>query len=347
MLDFLLLDGFDPAKGELALRVAITQGTNDDPRFLRLKLHLGTDEDPLQPLRRELTTHLRIPLPVLWERGLKLIIHAIEEDLSKPGGTEPNTHLWVQTQIMHPTDERRCTLNHTLETQARILFEWAQKLETNHELGRAAELYERVLMLSPGNVFAMRRLSTLLRELGLVEEYLVITEQWMRAEPDVLEATIRHAEALIYLERPKEALEICQDLLRSNPMHPMVHLGVAQAQSLLGYNPYPHLDAAMALDRGITLTVLKETFDYRSISHPVFEATYQMDMLTGLLNVTPAEIKTFVAKHHLPISPSPKGSGMIHESELSRWVGIQNRYSLLPYGLHWSAPTPHKLPEIP
>lgn len=343
MLDFLLMDGFDPDLGELALRVAIKQSSSDDPRFLRLKLRLGHNGDALQPIKRELSSHLRIPLPPLWERGIKLIIHAIEDDLARPDGRNPYVHTWVQTQILHPSDERRCTLNHSVEAQARIIFDWAQRLESNGEGGRAVELLERMLLLSPGNILALKRLAVLLRELGLIEEYLEITEQWARVEPDEPEAFIRYAEALIYLEKPKEALEVFQRLLGSNPMHPMAHLGAAQAKSLLGGNPYPHLDAAMELDRPIAVSVLKETFDYRSISYSTSEAAYTQDLLAGLLNVTPAEINTFVRKYHMPIA-SPNGS--IHESELSRWVGIQNRYNLLPYGLHWSAPTPHSLPEI-
>ena len=342
-LDFLLLDGFDPETGELALRVALTQNSPNDPRFLRLKLHLGRSGDPLQPLKRELSSHLRLPLPDLWERGMKLIIRAVEGDMSGPEGRNPAVHMWVQTQILHPTDERRSTLNHSIEDQAQILFDWAQRFEVNGEPARAAELLERVLLLSPGNVSALRRLSALLRELCLVEECLGITEQWLRLQPDEAEAIVRHAEALIYLERPGEALTVLQRLLQANPMHPMAHIGVAQAKSLLGGDPYAHLDAALELDRSVTISVLRETFDYRSLSHPVSETVYTSGELHGLLNITPAMLKTFVNKFNLPLDVS---KGSIHESELSRWVGIQNRYNLLPYGLHWSAPTPRKLPEI-
>jgi hypothetical protein len=342
-VDFLLMDGFDPSTGDLALRVGIKQSQDDGPRFLRLKLSLGHDKDPLIPLRRELSTHLRTQLPPLWEQGVKLIIHAIESDLAGPGGRDPATHMWVQTQIMHPSDERRCTLNHTIETQARVLYEWAEKMEYNKELGRAAELMERVLLLQPGNIYAVKRLSGLLRELGLIEECLELTEQWLRAEPEETEAIIRRAEALIYLGRLKEALAIFLKLSRSNPMHPMAHIGVAQAKSLLGGNPYSYLDAALALDRATTVAVLKETFDYRSVTHTDYDAVYSLEMLTGLLNVSHAEIKAFVNKYHMPLS-LPDWS--IHESELSRWVGIQNRYNLLPNVIHWSAPTPRRLPEI-
>jgi len=342
-LEFLLLDGFDPDTGEMALRVALTQDSPDDPRFLRLKLHLGRSNDPLQPLRRELNSHLRLPLPALWERGLKLIIHAVEEDMTRPNGRDPALHAWVQTQIMHPVDERRSTLNHSIEEQAQILFDWAQRLESNDEPARAAELLERALLLTPWNVSALRRLSVLLRELGLVEECVNITEQWVRFAPDEPEAFIRNGEALIYMEKPAEALKAFQSLLRSNPIHPMAHIGAAQAKGLLGGDPYPHLDAAIELDKTTTIAVLKETFDYRTLIHPEYEAIYSSDDLPHFLGVTSAEIKTFIEKHHLPVDAK---DGSISESELSRWVGVQNRYNLLPYGLLWSAPTPTRLPEI-
>jgi hypothetical protein len=342
-IEFLMLDGFSPDTGELALRVGLSQEHKDSPRFLRIRLHLGRGGDPLQPLKRELASHLRLPLPALWERGIKLIIHAIEEDLAKPNGRDPAIHLWVQTQILHPSDERRSTLNHSIEEQARIVYDWAQRLESNNEPARAAELLERMLLLSPGNLSALRHLTSLLRELGLVEECLGITEQWMRAAPDEAEAVIRHAEALLYLERPAEALNLFQSLLKSSPMHHLAHLGAAQAKGLLGADPYSHLDAAFQLNSAMTASVLKETFDYRTLRHSENEAFYTRRELPALLGITPAELKEFAHKHHLPVSAD---DGSIYESELSRWVGMQNRYSLLPYPIHWSAPTPLKMPEI-
>jgi tetratricopeptide (TPR) repeat protein len=342
-LDFLLLDGFDPETGELALRVALSSDKPDVPRFLRMKLHLGRKGDPLQPLRRELTHHVRAPLPPLWERGLKLIVHALEEDMAGPGGRDPAKYLWVETQILHPSDERRCTINHSLEAQAQILFDWGLRLESNIDAPRAAELFERVLILSQGNPAALRKLSALLGELGLIEERLAITEQWMRFEPNEPEAFLKHGEALIYLDRPKEALSVFQGLLAASPLHPFAHLGAAQAKGLLGGDPYPHLDAAYELNSPLTAAVLKETFDYGSILHSENEAIYSFGQLPGLLGVTPAEIRAFSENHRLPLRP-PAGS--IRESELSLWVGVQNRYGLLPFGLHWSAPTPAKLPEI-
>jgi len=53
---------------------------------------------------------------------------------------------------------------------------------------------------------------------------------------------------------------------------------------------------------------------------------------------------TFCAERGLP-GTGPEGT--VRESELSRWVNIQNRYQLLPIGLHWLAPTPRQLPELP
>ena len=342
VLDFLLLDGFDPATGELALRVALAQTEPEDPRFLRLRLKLGHPGDPLQPLKRELATHLRLPLPAPWERGLRLVIHAIEEDMARPGGGAGSIHDWVKTQIMHPSDDRRSTLGHPMAEQARILFGWAERLESNGEPARAAELLERMLLLSPGNPHALRRLSALLRDLHLVEESLGVTEQWMGAEPEEAEAPIRHAEALLYLERPRDALRVLRALLQNNPMHPMAHIGAAQAKSLLGGDPYPHLDAAFELDGGFTEAVLKATFDYRALSHSANEASYTLPELQALLGVTRAELRTFAEERLMPLAED----GSIHESDLSRWVGIQNRYNLLPYPLHWSAPTPRKLPDI-
>ena len=83
-LHYLLLDGFDPDTGELGLRVRVDSELPGETRFLRLKLHLGRSGDPLQPLRRELQTHVQMPIPPLWDRGLKIVIRAIEDELATP-----------------------------------------------------------------------------------------------------------------------------------------------------------------------------------------------------------------------------------------------------------------------
>ncbi|HEX9082655.1 MAG TPA: hypothetical protein VF768_10270, partial [Holophagaceae bacterium] len=76
-LRFLLLDDFDPDTGELALRVAFQPGAEPALELLRLHLHLGRAANPLEPLSRELRTHVQMPVPPLWEQGLKTIIHAV------------------------------------------------------------------------------------------------------------------------------------------------------------------------------------------------------------------------------------------------------------------------------
>ena len=80
-LHFLLMDDFDPDTGELALRVAFQPGRDTGLELIRLRLHLGRAGNPLEPLIRELRTHVQMPMPPLWEHGLKTIVHAIEEEL--------------------------------------------------------------------------------------------------------------------------------------------------------------------------------------------------------------------------------------------------------------------------
>jgi hypothetical protein len=60
--------------------------------------------------------------------------------------------------------------------------------------------------------------------------------------------------------------------------------------------------------------------------------------------VSPGEVETLCGERGLPVT-GPEDS--VRESELSRWVTIQNRYQLLPIGLHWLAPTPRHIPELP
>jgi tetratricopeptide (TPR) repeat protein len=341
-LHYLLLDGFDPDTGELALRVGLTTSTEATPSVLRLKLHLGRAGDPLQPLRRELQTHVQMPLPPTWDKGLKVIIRALEDELATPEGRNPQRYLWVQTQILHPTEDRRGTLNHPVARQIEILWDWAQRMEQEGEEIRTLELLERLLLLAPQHASALAWLASLLREQGMVEEMLTVSERLLALQPDNLEAKLRRGEALLHLERHGEALEVFTAILKANPVHALAHLGAAQARSYAGGNPCPHLDAAVELNREAALSVLRETFDYRVLRPLPGETRYPLEELPTLLGVTAGEVGIFLEQHGLPSQ-----DGQVREAELSLWVSIQNRYQLLPIGLHWLAPTPRHLPELP
>lgn len=340
---YLLLDGFDPDTGELALRVRVDNEQDTLIRFLRMKLHLGRAGDPIQPLRRELQTHVQMPVPPLWDRGLKIVIRAIEDELGAPEGAKPQRYAWVQTQLLHPTDERRGTLNHPVARQADILWDWAQRTDSEGDAPHAIELLERMLLLSPQHEPALTWLSTLLRQQGMIPELLDVSDRILVVSPNHPEALLRKGEALIHLQRPQEAAEAFARLLKLNPVHPLGHLGAAQARSMQGGDPCPHLDAALELDRQATLSVLQETFDYRILPRFPHEATYDLELLPSLLGVSPGEVKAYCTERGLPADPS----GQVRETELSRWVTIQNRYQLLPTSLHWLAPTPRHIPELP
>lgn len=340
-LRFLLLDGFDPDTGELALRVGAHGGDGLGPQMLRLKLFLGQDGDKLQPLKRELTLHVQMPLPSAWDKGLKLIIRAIEDELGGEGGRDPLRYLWVQTQVLHPTDAKRSTLNHPVAAQAGILWDWAQRLEQEGDGLRCLELLERLLLLAPRHPGALPWLASLLRKQGMMEELLDVCSRWLAQEPGSQEALVRRGEALLALERPVQALEAFLAVLKAHPVHLLAHLGAAQAQAQLGADPFPHLDAALELDREATRSVLEETFDYRILRKVAGEHEVAFEDLPGHLGVSAAEVRTLAAHNGLPLG----ADGAIRESELARWVGIQNRCQLRAAGLHWTAPTPRILPE--
>jgi len=341
-LHYLLMDGFDPDTGALAIRIGLTTSTDTSPTVLRLKLHLGRSGDPVQPLRRELQTHVQMPIPPTWDKGLKVIIRAIEDELATPEGRNPQRYTWVQTQILHPTEDRKGTLNHPVARQVEILWDWAQRMEQDGESVRTIEILERLLLLAPQHASALSWLSSLLREQGMVEEMLGITERLLVIQPDNLDAKLRRGEALLHLERHVEALDTFSAILKASPMHPLAHLGAAQARSYAGGNPCPHLDAAVELDQEKGLSVLRETFDFRVLPNIPEETTYQVEDLPSLLGVTSGEVSLFLESHGLPCREN-----RIRESELSLWVSLQNRYQLLPIGLHWLAPTPRHVPELP
>jgi tetratricopeptide (TPR) repeat protein len=341
-LKYLLLDGFDPDTGELALRVGLSIDEDLAPNLLRVKLFLGHAGDTIQPLRRELQTHIQMPIPPLWDKGLKVIIRAIEDELETPQGRNPQRYAWVQTQILHPTDERRGTLNHAVPRQVEILWDWAQRLEQEGDTIRTLELLERLLLLAPQHTPALAWVASLLRQQGMVEEMIPVLDRLLKIQPENIEARLRRGEALLHLERHTEALDLFSAILKLNPVHTLAHLGSAQARSYGGGDACPHLDAALELDREATLSVLKETFDFRVLVPVGGETIYSAEDLPGVLGITSGEIRNFVENHGLPLH-----GGQIRESELSRWVQIQNRYQLLPVGLHWLAPTPRHIPELP
>lgn len=340
-LAYLILDGFDPDTGELALRVALAGSGGTE--LLRIRLHLGRSGEPLEPLRRELRTHAQTSLPPLWEQGLRTIVHALESELESPGGRNPLRYLWVQTQVLHPADMARSTPNHPVAQQVEILRDWSLRLEAEGEAFRAAEFLERLLLLAPKDRGALARLTEALREQGMVEEMVAIAQRWRAEEPSLPEAALRLGEGLLALGRAREAKEQFQAILTKDPHHALAHLGMGQALAQIGGDPFPHLDAAFELEREGTASVLKETFDYRLQHPPAGEISYELDHLPVLLGVSSAEVGTYLEEGGLPATGR---DGTVRESELARWVGVQNRYQLLPVGLAWSAPTPHRLPEL-
>lgn len=342
-LRFLILDDFDPDTGELALRVAFQPGEEPGLELLRLRLHLGRPGNPLEPLSRELRTHVQMPVPPLWEHGLKTIVHAIEDELAAPEGRNPLRYLWVRTQLLHPADPARSTPNHPVQRQVEVLRAWASRLDQDRQSLRAAEILDRLLLLAPKDVASLAYLASFFRSQGMAEEMAAVAERWLKAEPGRLEARLRHGEALLRLGRAQEARAAFEAVLKVHPVHLLAHVGMAQALGLLGGNPFPHLDAAQELDPAAAASVLRETFDYRLLNPPAGDRLHDLEALPPLLGVSGAEVQDYLQYLGLPRT-GPEGR--VRESELARWAGVMNRYALLPGGLNWAAPTPRRLPEL-
>ncbi len=342
-LRFLILDDFDPDTGELALRVAFQPGAEAALELLRLRLYLGRSGNPLDPLSRELRTQVQMPVPPLWEQGLKTIIHAVEEELAGPEGRQALRYLWVRTQLLHPSDPSRCTPNHPVARQVEVLRAWAHRLDQEGQALRAAEILERLLLLAPKDVTSLAYLVRFFRAQGMAEEMAAVAERWTRAEPGRIEAHLGLGESLLRLGRAQESRAEFQGVLKAHPAHLLAHLGMAQALGLLGGNPFPHLDAAQELDPAATASVLRESFDYHLLAPPPGDESLAAAALPDLLGVSMAEIQDYSQFLGLPLAGAEQA---VRQSELARWVGVMNRYALLPSGLNWSAPTPRHLPEL-
>ena len=293
-LRFLLLDDFDPDTGELALRVAFQPGRDTGLELIRLRLHLGRAGNPLEPLIRELRTHVQMPIPPLWEHGLKTIVHAIEEELSGPDGRNALRYLWVRTQLLHPAEPGRSTPNHPVSRQVEILRDWAHRLDQEGQSLRAAEILDRLLLLAPKDVTTLAYLAGFFRSQGMAEEMAAVAERWSKVEPDRVEAKLHRGEALLRLGRAQEARALFELVLKVNPVHLLAHLGMAQALGMLGGNPFPHLDAAQELDPAATASVLRETFDYRLLTAPTGDRNHSLEDLPPLLGVSGAEVQDYL-----------------------------------------------------
>jgi len=342
-LRFLILDDFDPDTGELALRMAFQPGPDVPLELIRLRLHLGRLGNALDPLSRELRTQVQMPVPPSWEYGLKTIIHAVEEELASPEGRQSARYLWVRTQVLHPSDANRSTPNQSVPRQIEVLRDWAHRLDQEGQALRAAEILERLLLLAPKDVTSLAYLVRFFRAQGMAEEMAMVAQRWIKAEPARIEARLHAGEAFLRLGRAEEAREAFDQVLKVHPVHLLAHLGMAQALAMLGGNPFPHLDAAQELDPSAAASVLRETFDYRLLSPVSGEGFHPLEGLPDLLGVSLAEVQDFI--HYLGL-PLTQANGRVRESELARWVGVMNRYALLPNGLNWSAPTPRRLPEL-
>ena len=249
----------------------------------------------------------------------------------------------IRTQLLHPAEAARSTPNHPVARQVEILRDWAHRLDQEGQSLRAAEILDRLLLLAPKDVTTLAYLAGFFRSQGMAEEMAAVAERWSKVEPDRVEAKLRHGEALLRLGRAQEARAMFELVLKVHPVHLLAHLGMAQALGLLGGNPFPHLDAAQELDPAATASVLRETFDYRLLMSPSGDGNHGLEDLPALLGVSGAEVQDYLHFLGLPLA-GPEGT--VRESELARWVGVMNRYALLPGGLNWSAPTPRRLPEL-
>ena len=335
-LRFLILDGFDPDTGELALRVAFQSGPEPGLDLIRLRLHLGRAGNALEPLSRQLRTHVQMPVPPLWEHGLRTVIHAIEEELAGPEGRNPLRYLWVKTQLLHPAEAARSTLNHPVARQVEILRDWANRLDQEGQALRAAEVLDRLLLLAPRDVASLAYLAGFFRAQGMAEEMAAVAERWTRAEPGRMEAHLRHGEALLRLGRAPEARAAFEAVLKAQPMHLLAHLGMAQALGLLGGNPFPHLDAAQELDPAATASVLRETFDYRLLAPPAGDRVHTLEALPSVLGVSGAEVQDFLSSWACP----PRAPTAPSRGRTGPLGGVMNRYALLPVGSTGPPPPP-------
>jgi tetratricopeptide (TPR) repeat protein len=245
--------------------------------------------------------------------------------------------------VLHPAEPARSTPNHPVSRQVEVLRDWAHRLDQEGQSLRAAEILERLLLLAPKDVTSLAYLAGFFRSQGMAEEMAAVAERWTKAEPDRVEAKLRQGEALLRLGRAQQALGTFEAVMKVHPVHLLAHLGMAQALGLLGGNPFPHLDAAQELDPTATASVLRETFDYRLLAPPAGDRNHGLEELPALLGVSGAEVQDYFHYLGLPLT-GPEGT--VRECELARWVGVMNRYALLPGGLNWSAPTPRRLPEL-
>lgn len=339
-LRFMFLDEFDPQLNQLYLRVAYHDGRegNIQEGFQILRQSVNIDETlPLETLQREFRRVLKTPMPPLWFDYLKLVIHALDLEQKKIKINEKPNLWWVGVQCFHPTDPSRSTLHFDIAHQVDILKEWIFQMEEEKDEIRYIEFLSRSLLMAPQDPALLRRMVFYLKQTSQIQDAYELTKRWLVVTPDHEEAICIKAELQIALGKVEKARVLFESLMERNRINPKYYVGLAQANSLLGIDPIPYLDAANELDRAFTSEVLKSTFNYRLYHRPSTGAFYSFDNLPDQLGLSSSEIRQFMLRDtSLLMEP-------LHEIELTRWVTVMNRYRLMPESILWNAPTPKQI----
>lgn len=339
-LRFMFLDDFDPLTNHLYLRVAYHDGRDGVVQagfqILRQSVNI-TETLPLESLQREFRQVLKTPMPPLWFDYLKLVVHALGLELKKMKTNEKPNLWWVGVQCFHPIDPGRSTLHFEIAQQVDILKEWIFQMEEERDEVRYIEFLSRALLMAPQDPALLRRMVFYLKQTSQLKDAYELTKRWLLVNPDEEEALCIKAELQIALGQAEKARGLFETLMARNRINPKYYLGLAQANSLLGKDPIPYLDAATELDRTFSSEVLKSTFNYRLHERPALGPFYVVEDLPDQLGLSSSEISKFMSGDP-SISDHP-----LHEKELTRWVTVMNRYRLLPEAIQWNAPTPKQI----
>lgn len=118
----------------------------------------------------------------------------------------------------------------------RKLQELGRTLHAGGQHGRALEVCERILRLTPRDAYAHANRAMLLHQLQRDAEALASADRAIKLMPQLAGAHYARAQILLGLDRPEEALAVCDRVLRMQP-------GFAEAHNLRG-------QALMELGRG-------------------------------------------------------------------------------------------------
>jgi tetratricopeptide (TPR) repeat protein len=140
-----------------------------------------------------------------------------------------------------------------------LLVKLAMSLETMEEPSEARALYEKILVIEPGNIIALNNLAFLKAEEGSdLDGALTMAQKAKQQAPNSPDVADTLGWIFIKKNLPDEALRIFTDIVKKNPENPIYRMHLAQAMFQKGDRPGARTELNKALKNNPTQLTEKQ-----------------------------------------------------------------------------------------